>query len=70
MKQSDERLNKAKFNRERIFLDIHFRKRIKTMQNERRIEKVSFFLYFIFYFFFEVSKNGRRSNFANFYTNK
>lgn len=44
MRQSEERLNKAKFNRERIFLDIHFRKRIKTMQNERRIEKVQFFL--------------------------
>ena len=45
MKQSEERLNKAKFNRERNFLDIHFKKRIKTMQNERRIEKVSIFLF-------------------------
>ena len=56
MKQSDERLNKAKFNRERIFLDIHFRKRIKTMQNERRIEKVSFFFKFYIFFFFLKSQ--------------
>ena len=40
MKQTEERLHKAQFNREKNFLDIHFKKRIKTMENERRIEKV------------------------------